>query len=508
MSKRIITTIGLMLVVLIAVLWVAGDASAGTKLGFKILSDPLNYDVPYLRKAQDRAVAQQIYQGLVTFDVAAKPPYPVIPVLAKNYEVSKDAKVITFRLHEGVQFHHGYGELTSGDVVFTLQRHMDPKVASRVKALLKDVERIEALDRYTVRIHLKIPSAYTLLQNLAWQTGFIQSKKAITELGDKAERMPIGTGPYYFDRWVPGEKIFLKKFAKYWRTPARIDEIDVWIIPEEIVALGALEKGDLDVVPLVAVGSLERAKTVKGAVVKNALGEAAVSMTFINHKMKPLDDIRVRRAFAHALDIKKIGARIGDMVVPNPSPLPPAVLGATTEFWRYEYDLEKAKQLLAEAGHPNGFEVSMIYQKRGLYEPLALEVKRSLEKINVRVKLQVVDRGVFFKVLFKWNHHLAQIGLSRMANFLYAQQYLTGAPQNYSQYSNPEVNEAIEKARTATSEEEAIKYWREFQRLVTEDVVNLWICSARASAAIRKNVKGAVLLPYPGIVALEKAYIE
>jgi peptide/nickel transport system substrate-binding protein len=445
---------------------------------------------------------------LVTFDFTAKPPHPVVPVLAKSYEVSEDAKMITFRLRKGVQFHHGYGEFTSEDVVFNLKRHQDKKVASRARAQLTDVERIEAPDKYTVKIYLKDSSAFSLVRNLAYQTaGFMLSKKAVLKLGDKIERMPIGTGPYYYDRWEPGVKVVHKKFDKYWGTPAKIDEIEFWVIPEEIVALGALEKGDLDLVALTQKGSYERANAIKGTSIVDAIGGARIYVYWTNHKMKPLDDLRVRRALAHALDLKEICKRIGPQVRHWPSPIAPLAFGATNEFWGYEYDVNKAKQLLAEAGYPNGFELRLIYIRGALYEPIVLEVQSYWNKI-VDVKLELIERSVYYKTLKQFKHHVAAWGTARYAPFLFAQYYLPGAPRNYSQYSNPKVTEVIHKAKNATTEEESRKYWREFQRMTTKDVASLWVANGKSLVVVNNKLKGVVVMPTPGIYILENAYIE
>lgn len=116
--------------------------------------DPVSLDPARFKTVCDRSIAHNVFQGLVTFDNTAEPPFPIIPVLAQSYEVSEDGKMITFKLHKGIQFHHGYGEFTSEDVVFTVQRHLDPKGASWVKKQFEDVERIEAPDKYTVKIYL------------------------------------------------------------------------------------------------------------------------------------------------------------------------------------------------------------------------------------------------------------------------------------------------------------------------------------------------------------------
>lgn len=496
------------LYILLTVILIAPvQASGGGILRGVLPNDPTNLDAAHLFYTQDQDIAENTYQGIVEFDLAQKPPFPIVPMLAEKYEVSDDAKTITFHLRKNVQFHRGYGEMTSEDVVFTLKRHMDPKTASRVRSQLEDIERIEAPDKYTVVIYLKSSSAFTLLQNLAYHAGYVMSKKAVEKLGDEIEMTPIGTGPYYFEEWNPGEKVVFKKFDKYWGTPGKLDGIEFWIIPDETVALGALEKGELDIVDISQLGSPERAKTIKGIKILQGYGSNTNFIEYINHKQKPMDDIRVRRALAYALDIKGISERLSPLVRPFPSPFAPAVFSATDEFWNYEFDLEKAKKLLTEAGYPNGFELRIIYNKRGLYEPMVLELKRCWDKI-VDVKLQLIERAVFVKTLKEYNQHIAAWVKGRPAPYLFAQCYETGSPANYSQYSNPEVDALIQKAISSTTKEDALKYWREFQKKVTEDVVNIWPATVVPLLAVRDGVKGVVPKDSSGMPELKNAYFE
>jgi peptide/nickel transport system substrate-binding protein len=501
-------TLILLLVATLGVVFVHSNTeAAGVKLRSSVVGDLITTDPATVRHTPDRAVAHLVYQGLVTFDVTSGPPFPIVPVLAKSYKISQDGKMITFKIHKGVKFHHGFGELTSEDVVFTMERHRDPKVASWARKQYADVERIEAVDRYTIRIYLKNSAAFSLLNNLAWQNaGFIVSKKAVTKLGDKIKTFPVGTGAFHFDRWDPGEKIVLKRFKNYWGTPPKIDEVEFWIIPEQIVALGALEKGDLDLAPVSQIGSLRRAKTIKGIRLEKARGSVWQYLLYINHSTKPMDDVRVRRALAHALDVEGICKRIGELVVPFPGPIPPPVFGATREFYTYDYNIQKAKKLLAEAGYPKGFQLRMIYKKGSLYEPIALEVQNSFRQI-LDVKLELIEKGVFTKTLKQYKHHIAVWALARYVPYLYAQAYEKGG-RNFSNYSNPEVEAVIKKARTAVSQKEARKYWREFQKLVTRDVGNLWPAVGSSFMAIRNNVKGVKITPFTGVIELDKASVE
>jgi peptide/nickel transport system substrate-binding protein len=282
---------------------------------------------------------------------------------------------------------------------------------------------------------------------------------------------------------------------------------EIWVVPEEIVALGALEKGDLDIASVTESGSARRVKTIKDVYLQQAQGSTSAYHLYINNKKKPMDDVRVRRALAHALDMKGIIARIGSEYLRYfPSPLPPALFAATDEFWTYEYNLEKARKLLAEAGYPKGFELRMIYKKGRLYEPVAREVQNSWRKI-VDVKLELIEKAVFTKTLKQFNHHVAVWSRGRNVPYLFAQVYETNSPVNLSKYSNPKVDEVIKRAKSAATEEEARKYWREFQKLIVGDVANMWIPSAGPIAALNKKVKGIAII-HRGVYDLEKAHIE
>ena len=510
--KVVRIVLSLFFIVILSVVFAGTDkASAAAKLKTILGADPINLDPPALATWQDNLIDSQIFQGLVTYDYASKPPHPIIPEVAKSYEISKDGRTITFKLNPGIQFHHDYGELTSEDVVFSIQRHFDKKVTSLSKSQLVDLDRVEALDKYTVKFSLKRPVAFQFMQNLAYlNTGFLVSKKACTKLGDKAQRTPVGTGPYYFDQWLPGEKVVLKKFSNYWKTPAKIDEIEFWVMPEETVALGALEKGELDIVPLIQLGSYERAVEIKNKEISiaEASGDAKMFVFYINHQTKPMDDLRVRKALAHALDLKGIVARMGQQVRYWPSAMSPATFAATTEFWKYDYDLEKAKKLLAEAGYPKGFELELIYKKGGLYEPITLEVANCWKKV-VDVKVKLVPDTIFGKVLKQeGKQHVGHWGMTCYDPSLWADFYVTGSSRQASHYSNPKLDEVISRALQALDEKEAQKYWREFQRMVTEDVVNYWVCAGTSLIAKKNKVKGVVVTPQPGVIMLEKAYIE
>jgi len=479
-------------------------------LNTSMAADIVNIDPAHMSIGHDRMIAHQVLEGLVEWDCGQSPCTPV-PRLAENYQISKDAKMLTFHLRKGVQFHHGYGEFTSEDVKYNLKRHMDPKIGSRVAPQAANIARIDTPDKYTVAINLKIPSAYSLLRNMAWQgLGKIVSKVAFGKLGDKIALFPVGTGAFYFDSWNPGEKVVLKKFNKYWGELAKVDEVVYRILREEIVALSALGKGELDITPITQKGSYEFAEKLKNVHILEANAAAYHHHLFFNNGKPPLNDVRVRRALIYALDFETINKRLGPQTSLWTSPLPSAVFAATKEFWKYEYDVKKAKALLSEAGFPNGFKLKLIYKHEAINEAIALEVSNYWKKI-LDVDLELIDQAVYYKRAKEFKHHVAFIYITRFSPFLYAQFYLTGSPRNYFKYSNPELDEVIKKAQIAASPEASSKYWREFQKIVVDEAVGAWCALMKSQMAVSDRLGGlspGSLLPYRGLVDLKDIYFK
>ena len=473
--------------------------------------DIVNVDPAHLA-AVDRTFAQNVLQGLIEVDLAsAEKPMPIVKVLAEDYKVSPDARKITFYLRKGVQFHHGYGEMTSEDVKFSIMRHLDPAVASSRATQFADIERIEIPDKYTVEIYLKHSSAFTLLGPLAYQQGFMMSKKATEELGDKIQIFPVGTGPWEFVEWKPREEIILRKFADYWGEPPGVDELHFKIIPDEPTRFLALEKGELDITPVIAAGSYELALAIEEIRLIPATMAIEMQWFYINHEKEPMNNVKVRKALAYALNIEEMAQALGPQITACPTPFCPAVVGGTTDFWTYEYDPEYAKQLLAEAGYPDGFKMTMIYKVTKFFEQHAMWLKYYWEKIGIDVELVLIEVGVFGKnvtSMYDGKAHGAVWGMTRFAPLLYADRFLTGSPGNHYSYSNPEVDHAIQKASYALTEETAVKWWRRVQMILCEDVAGIWPIAQQNFVAVREDIRGVVPSPHGGVMDCRGVYLE
>ncbi|MEN6369896.1 MAG: ABC transporter substrate-binding protein [Thermotogota bacterium] len=510
---RLRRALGLLAVTLVVVLAVTLSVSASGVLRVRLAADVVNLDSAQLHTAADRLVVQQVMEGLVQLDWTQAPPYPVKPRLAKSYEISKDGKSITFQIHEGIQFHGGYGELTADDVVYSLKRHMDKSVGSMEASNFLNVADVQATGPYTVVVTLKTPSALSFLPLLAWQgSGMIVSRRAVEQLGSEYQRHPIGTGPYQFVEWKTGVAVILKKFDGYWGAPEwgfgapAYDEIECLIIPEDTLALDALETGELDVVGLVEKGSITRAEDIPGVALSSSLGGSWQHILFFNHTKAPMNNLKVRQALAYALDLPTIAKRLGAMQKMYPSPFNEVCFASTDEFWNYSYDPAKAKQLLAEAGYPNGLEISFIYPKVYMYEDVALEVAQCWSQIGVKVNFSVIEYGVYQKTVVARQQDVCIWSMTRFAPYLYAQSYITGSPQNYFGYSNPEMDDLIARASAEPDEQKAKELWREVQKAVSDQAIGIYPAEQIAWVAVSNKVAGVTVIPFSGVFDLAGAH--
>jgi peptide/nickel transport system substrate-binding protein len=179
--------------------------AADDMLRVRIGSDIGVLDPARIFGIENQTVAGHIYNGLVKYDQATN---KIVPDLATEWNISKDGKTYTFKLHSGVKWHKGYGELTADDVKFSLERVLDPNTKSRYAGQLAGIAGVEAADKLTVKVKLDNPNAGLLNKLTAFNQGWIVSRKAVTEIGDKKYQMqPIGTGPFIFEKWTPGNQV-------------------------------------------------------------------------------------------------------------------------------------------------------------------------------------------------------------------------------------------------------------------------------------------------------------
>lgn len=340
--------------ILLGVLLLSATLSANAKTTVRIAlpGEGDTLDPAYFSYVNSFSVATNIFSGLVRY---APGTIDLVPDLATSWEVSEDGLEWVFTIRDDVQWHQGLGKLVAQDIVDSFERVLDPAVGSRWQGELSVIDTITAPDDVTVVFTLKQPSAAFLHSISAFRQGLIVHVPTAEQLGDDFGRTPVGTGAYEFVEWIPGVQITLRAFEDYYEGKPEVDEIVFVIIPDENVRMLALEKGEVDIA--MNLQNPEIYQRLRNHPNINT-GEIATSSSHgfvINVREEPFTDVRVRQALLHALDLDLIAEVIwGGLAEPAYSDLAPPFLGHTDQVPHYEYDPERARELLAEAGYPDG----------------------------------------------------------------------------------------------------------------------------------------------------------
>ncbi len=424
----------------------------------------------------DNVLTAWMYNGLVRFPDGSQDPAKIEPDLATSWSRSSNGLVWTFNLRKGVQFHSGYGELTADDVVYSLQRGGTPKTSAFATDFAA-FEKIEAVDKYTVRITLKnrVPSMLGLVT--ANRGGFIISKKADQEVQGEYTKKPIGTGPFQFAEYKPKQYVALVANPNYYRGKPKIDRVEYKFIPANESRDLAFKSGEVDLF----YGRkdqkwTERMRATPGLKIE-VFGPGELRLINLNTSVKPFDDIRVRKAFAHAINRDDFVKFVGPAVVhPNPSVVPIGYLGYTKDVPGYNFDLQKAKDLLKEAGYPNGLSITVLGSNRSFVEPYQL-LQAQLAKAGIKMELQLIEHTAWHANIRK---NMSPIVVYTAARFPIADIFLTqffhsessiGKPTAVTNFSHCDVaDKEIEAARSELDAAKQIELWKVAQQKIVAHV--------------------------------------
>jgi peptide/nickel transport system substrate-binding protein len=348
---------------------------------------------------QSQAITRFMFRGLTRFAIkdGKVTTSEVEPDLAESWTLSPEGTIWTFKLRKGVQFHKGFGEMTAEDVKYSFERQIKKAPGTRYGVNLDPIKSIEVVDPYTVQIALKSFDAIFLLRMVGYQQGYVLSKKAMEKLGDGFKWNPVGTGPFYFDRHSPREKIVLKAFDKFHAGRPQIDEVHWFDVPEDATKLIGLEKGTFDLLYPEAVTADFADQVKKMGAIIDRRGPGGQERFYLDMTHKPFDDIRVRKAFMHAIDRKAIKETMypGSLARLASSCVPPGYFGHVPMQFP-EYNPELAKKLLAEAGHPNGFTIKPYFISKSFFYPKVLTLaQEQLKKVGINVELQIVEHATY-----------------------------------------------------------------------------------------------------------------
>lgn len=457
--------------------------------------DPhLGADIPSASIYQSK-----IYENLVKQDEKME----IKPELATEWK-KLDELTWEFKLRQGVIFHDGT-PFTAESVKKTMARLLDKKTGSPRANLFEMVEEVKVIDDYTVQFKTKYPYI-PLLPTLAHYAGGIISPKAIDEHREKLGQNPVGTGPFKFESWIPGQEIVFTKNDNYWGDKAKIDKVVFKIIPEDTTRIAMVETGEAQIAEPIPVSEMERiqASSTMSLYRSDAWGTDYIGF---NLKKKPFDDIRVRQAISYAIDtdaiIKGVFNNVGKKAA---GPMGSGVWGYSENIKGYAYDVNKAKALLAEAGYPNGFKTTIWTNDKKERMNLAEVVQSQLKGIGIDLEIKVVEWGAYLESTGKGEQDMFILGWSNATGDADYNQYFNyhteahGSVGNRFFYSNPEVDKLINEGRRESDETKRKAIYEKAQEIEMREAPMVMIRYFENLAVTGKNVKNFRIHPSGNLI--------
>ena len=463
-----------------------------TEIVIGVSSDVVSPDPHDQNDTNSNRVIRMMFDSLVYSDVDGT----IKPALAESWETVSDIEY-RFKLREGVKFHNGY-DLTAEDVVFSLERQMN---SPKVKTFVSAIESVTADDEYTVTVKTKQPYA-PLLYNLSLPQSSIVCSKHFDELtaaGRKYSEQPVGTGPMVFSSWLPNDNFTLTAFDEYWGEKPKATRISVRVIPESSSRTIALETGEIDIVESVPAVDIPRVMENKGL---KTVTQTSTSVTYVsfNTRKAPFDNVKVRQALSCAVDKQAIIDVICEGYAQQVNTIyPPAMPSYDESIDLYPYDIERAKQLLTEAGYPDGFTIE-IATSGDERNRIAQLLQSDFSKIGVNLEITLLEWGAYLDYIGGTDHQMYIVGWSSgmepdgSTTPLFHSESV-GPTGNRSWYQNEELDALIDEGKSTMNMDDRLGIYKEIQRIVMEDAVWIPLFARETVIAMNKNLEGMLISP-------------
>lgn len=447
-------------------------------------------------------VNTQIFDTLVTVDPETN---EVVPQIAESWEQTDDQTYV-FKIREGIKFHDG-SDLTAEDVKFSLDRARN---SAAVSYIVNFIEEVTVDDDHTVTVKTTAPYAPTL-RNLAIPFAAIVPK-AVVEADENAFiQNPVGSGPYKFVEWNHGDHVTLKAFDDYYAGKPETENLIMKVIPETSQRTIALETGEVDLAYDLAVNDIPKVNSDDKLTVYE-IPSLTCWYVSMNMNKKPFDNPKVREAMSMAIDrqtiIDTINAGSGQTA---DAIIAPAVFGYYSTGVK-EYNPTKAKELLAEAGYPNGFSTTLWVNDNQSRIEMCQAMQAMLLEVGVQCNLEVLEFGSFISRTTAGDHDLAYFGWTTSSGdadySYYSLEHSTqqGAAGNRSFLADPDVDKLIEEARSNTNEEERKELYKELAIRLDEINNNIPVYYSSINVGANKKVEGFVM-DANGYHSLEKVKV-
>ena len=437
-------------------------------------------------KAGTREVMFNVFEGLMK----PTPDGDLTPAIAESYTVSEDRKTYTFTLREGVKFHNG-DTVTAEDVIWSIERCAAATETGIVQVeAFSVIEAIEAPDERTVTITISEPSN----EFISYMTTAVLPADY-----DQQDTAPVGTGPFKFVSRTAQDSVVLEKFGEYWGTPAYLDKVTLKIIENADSLMMSLQSGAIDLCSHLT--STQVAQL--GGDFDVAEGTMnLVQALYLNNAEKPFDDVRVRQALCYAVDKQEIidlafdgyGSPIGSSMYPA---FGKYFDDSLTNY--YTKDVEKAKSLLAEAGYPDGFDMTITVPSN--YKPhmdTAEVLVRQLAQIGVNATIEPIEWESWVSDVYagrQFQSTVVGVDASTMTARALLERFTSTYGKNFINYNNADYDALFQQVLTTYDDEAQTALYKDMERNLTENAANVYIQDLADLVAVRKGLEGVTFYP-------------
>jgi len=469
--------------------WAQAPKKGGTlRVGFYVEAATMD---PHLSGSKvDRQVYHNIFEPLVVLD----DKLGIKPGLAESW-TQPDNKTLIFKLRRGVKFHDGT-DFNAEAARFNFTR-MKTEPRSVRKNELANVDTVDVVDAYTIKLNLKKPDA-ALLATLTDRAGMMVSPKVVQERGGELERNArgAGTGPFEFVEWVKDDHLLIKRNDNYWNKQGGpyLDRVRYRPIPDDTVKLQSLQAGEIDVMDYVQPRDVAAVKADKNVVVLDVPSLADFAYQ-LNHARPPFNVKALRQAVAYALDLDQIVKGVWlNVGVPANGPIPPTSWAYDKSIAPIKRDLVKAKAKLAEGGKPGGFEFTVTTNNLPISIQEAEVMQAQLAEAGIQMKVKLVDGGTlisngnaknFEMISFQWSGRPDPDG-----NIYQFYKTSPGISLNWSGISNPQLDALLEKTREVSSQAERKKLYSEVTKILQDELPMVFIVHPIEPKAFSPKVQG------------------
>ncbi|WP_019242926.1 MULTISPECIES: ABC transporter substrate-binding protein [Bacillus] len=481
------------------------ESKSGGTVVFARGGDSTSLDPASTTEGEAFRVTKNIFETLIEFGASDT---SLQPGLATEWEASPDGLKYTFKLREGVKFHDGT-DFNADAVVFNFNRWKKGGEGTTFDYYISQfgdrITEVKAVDPTTVEFTLNTPLA-PFLKNIAMSPFAISSPASIEKYGDKINENPVGTGPFKFKEWKRNEKITLVKNEDYWKEGLpKLDSVIYTVIPENSARLNALTTGEADIIEGVNFSDLP---TIEGNKDLQIFKRPSFNVAYLGltNTRGPLKDKLVRQALNYAVDKKAlIDGFYSGAAEPAINPMPPVVSGYNSEVKDYEYNPEKAKELLKQAGYADGFEIELWampvarpYMPDG--RKVAEAIQADFKKVGVKAKIVTYEWATYLDKAAKGEADTFLLGWTGdngdPDNFLYVllDQDSIGS-NNYTYYKNEKVHELLTKAQVTVDEKEREKLYNEAQVIIKDDAP--WIPLVHSEPLLAGSAKVKNFIAHP-----------